>query len=87
MPEFQIKLSRMLQLSEYIPWIFLIQDLWSLISKRNISKNTKMELTLDTFIKFNVESVPGVHSFQKSFLPPPKWVAILKFESNYNISS
>ncbi len=32
--------------------------LTTLISKCNISKNTKMELTLVSYIKFNVESVP-----------------------------
>ncbi len=48
----------------------------SLISKCNISKNTKMELTLDSYIKFNVQSIPGVHSSQNSFLPPPKWIWI-----------
>ncbi len=39
----------------------------NLISKHNISKNMKMELTLDTYIKFNLESVPGVHSSQNEF--------------------
>ncbi len=48
------------------------EQLRSLISKRNISKNTKMELTLDSYIKFNVESVSSVHSSQNSFLTPPK---------------
>ncbi len=40
--------------------------------KRNISKNTKMEYTPYSYIKFNVESVPSVHSSQNSFLTPPK---------------
>ncbi len=40
-------------------------DLRSLISKHNISKNMKMQLTLDS-------SVPGVHYSQSSFLPPSK---------------
>ncbi len=44
----------------------------SLISKWKIFKNTKIELTLNSYMKFNVESVPSVHSSQNSFHPPPK---------------
>ncbi len=44
----------------------------SLISKLNISKNTKIELTRHSFVKLNVESVSDVHSFQNNFLLPPK---------------
>ncbi len=40
------------------------------IWKRNISKNTKMELSFDSYIKFKVESVPSIHSSQNNFLPP-----------------
>ncbi len=68
----------------------------SLISKRSISKNTKMELTSDSYIKFNVESVPGVHSSQNSFLPLQNefefcnldWNAVspIKFVSKFNNS-
>ncbi len=59
----------------------------SLISKRSISKNTKMELTLDFYIKFNLDSVLSVHSSQNHFLPSSKWVWIFQSISKCNISS
>ncbi len=59
----------------------------SLISKLGIFKNMKIELTLDSYTKFKVESVPGVHSSQNIFLLPPKWVWSLQSGSKHNISS
>ncbi len=54
----------------------------SLISKRNISKNTKMKLTRDSYIKFNVESVPGIHSSQNGFLPLQNELKFFNLDQN-----
>ncbi len=43
-------------------------------------KNTEMKLTLDSYIKFNLESVPRVHSSENRFVP-------LQSGSKYNICS
>ncbi len=59
---------------------------WRVLFQNAISKNTKMDLTLNSYIKFNVESVPSVHSSQNSFLPLPKWVWILQSGSKCKIS-
>ncbi len=55
-----------------------------------------MEFTHDSFIKFSVESVLGVYSFQNSFLLPAKEfefcnldqnaLSPVKFESKHNNS-
>ncbi len=57
-----------------LKWKHSVKQLTNLISKRSVSKNTKMELTLDAYIKFNVVSVPSDHSSQNNFLSPRKWV-------------
>ncbi len=60
-----------------------------LISKRSISKNTKMELTLDSYIKFNVESVPCVQFSSPSKMNSNQaiWIKMQRLQSNLHQNS